>query len=264
MRTVRRRIGRFLLEAWLPVLLFVAWWVATDGSTSFYYPPLQDILEIVRDEWLGERFFDDLVPSLTNFVIGYAIAGVVGISLGLVLGLSPLLRRATAPTVDFLRSVPPPALISVMIILLGFEDSMKITAIAFASLFPVLLNTIDGVRGVDPVQLDMASAYRLRLSDRIFKVVLPAASPQIFAGLRISLAIAIAVMVFSEMFAGTEGLGFFIKFAQETYQIPQMYSGIIVIGLLGYLTNLLFVLVERRVLRWYRGWKRSTSDDGGT
>ncbi len=263
MKTARRRIGRFLLEAWLPVLAFVAWWVATDDSTSFYYPPLRDILQVTKDEWLGDRFFDDLLPSLTNFAMGYAIAGAVGISLGLLLGLSPLLRRATAPTIDFLRSIPPPALISVMIILLGFEDTMKVTAIAFASLFPVLLNTIDGVRSVDPVQLDMARAYRLRLRDRIFKVVLPAASPQIFAGLRISLAIAVAVMVFSEMFAGAEGLGYFIKFAQETYQIPQMYSGIIVIGLLGYLTNLLFVLAERRILRWYRGWKRAASDMGG-
>lgn len=263
MRSLPRRLGRVLVEAWLPVVLFVAWWVATDRSTSFYYPPLRTILRVTRHDWLGHRFFDDLVPSLTNFAVGYAIAAVLGISLGLLLGLSPLLRRATAPTVDFLRSVPPPALISVMIILLGFEDTMKITAIAFASIFPVLLNTIDGVRSVDPVQIDVADAYRLRLRDRLFKIVLPSASPQIFAGLRISLAIAVAVMVFSEMFAGTEGLGYFIRFAQETYQIPEMYSGIIVIGLLGYLTNLLFVLGERRVLRWYRGWKRATSDNGG-
>lgn len=263
MRNVARRLGLILLDLWLPVALFAAWWFGTRNSTSFYYPPLQTILRVTRDEWLGDRFFGDLVPSLLNFLAGYGIASVLGIALGLALGLSPLLRRATAPTIDFLRSVPPPALISVMIILLGFQDTMKITSIAFASLFPVLLNTIDGVRAVDPVQMDMAAAYRLTLSQRVLKVVLPSASPQIFAGLRISLAVAVAVMVFSEMFAGTEGLGYFIKFAQETYQIPDMYSGIIVIGLLGYLTNLLFVLAERRALRWYRGWKRSNSTNGG-
>ena len=180
---------------------------------------------------------------------------VIGIGLGLVLGLSPLLRRATAPTIDFLRSIPPPALISVMIILLGFERTMKVSAIAFASTFPVLHNTIDGVRGVEPTQLDMARAYRLPHRERILRIVLPGASPQIFAGLRVSLAVAVAVMVFSEMFAGTDGLGFFIIFSQQTYQIPEMYSGIIVIGLIGYAVNLLFVLCERRVLRWHRGWR---------
>lgn len=252
---MKRKVLGVLVEVWLPIVAFAAWWFATADSTNFYYPPLEEILDVTRDTWLGERFFDDLVPSLVNLVLGFALAGLVGISLGLLLGLSPLLRRATAPTIDFLRSIPPPALISVLIILLGFERTMKVSAIALASLFPVLLNTIDGVRGVDPQQLDMAKAYRINTVDRITKIVLPGASPQIFAGLRVSLAVAVAVMVFSEMFAGTDGLGFFIIFSQQTYQIPEMYSGIIVIGLIGYTVNLLFALAERRILRWHRGWR---------
>ena len=262
-RRVRRKVGGFLLEIWLPILAFGAWWYATEDSTSFYYPPFRDILTITKDTWIGDRFFDDLVPSLINLVAGFFLAAVIGIGLGLVLGMSALLRRASAPTVDFLRSIPPPALISVMIILLGFERTMKVSAITFAAVFPVLLNTIDGVRGVDQQQLDMANSYRVSRFERITRIVLPGASPQIFAGLRISLAVAVAVMVFSEMFAGTDGLGFFIIFSQQTYQIPEMYSGIIVIGLIGYTVNLLFVLAERRILRWHRGWRSAGTKGEG-
>jgi ABC-type nitrate/sulfonate/bicarbonate transport system permease component len=259
---VSRRVRALLLEIWFPIAAFVLWWQWSANSTSFYYPPLRDILEVTRDTWVGDRFFEDLVPSMRNFVVGFFLAAVIGVVLGVILGISPLLRKASAPTVDFLRSIPPPALISVLIVLLGFETTMKVSAITFASTFPVLLNTIDGVRAVDAQQLDMASAYRLRFRDRIFRIVLPGASPQIFAGLRVALAVAIAVMVFSEMFAGTDGLGFFIIFAQQTYRIPDMYSGIIVIGLLGYAANLVFMIAERRVLRWHHGWRSAGSTTG--
>jgi sulfonate transport system permease protein len=180
---------------------------------------------------------------------------VLGVVLGVTLGLWSIGRQATAPTIDFFRSIPAPALISIFIIIMGFGVSMKLSVIAFAALFPVLLNTIDGVRGVNQVQLDVATSYRLSTTDRIFRIILPAASPQIFAGLRISLAVALAVLVFSEMLAGTDGLGFFILYSQETYQIPAMWSGIILLGLLGYLVNVIFVLLERRVLAWHRGWR---------
>jgi sulfonate transport system permease protein len=113
------------------------------------------------------------------------------------------------------------------------------------------------------VQTDMATAYKLRARDRIFRVVLPSASPQIFAGLRVSLAVALAVLVFSEMLAGTEGLGFFILYSQETYQIPAMWSGIIMLGLLGYAVNIIFVLMERRIMGWHRGWRATARDAGG-
>ena len=205
----------------------------------------------------------DLLPSVERFVEGIALAVAFGVTIGLVLGLWPLGRRATAPTIDFLRSIPAPALISVMIVLLGFGDGMKVSAIAFAAFFPTLLNTIDGVRGVDPHQLEMARAYKIGRRDRILRIVLPAASPQIFAGLRVTLGVALAVMVFSEMVAGTSGLGFYIVFAQETYRIPDMWSGIIVLGLIGYAVNLVFLMTERRALRWHRGWRAAARDAGG-
>jgi len=259
---VRRRVGSLALELWMPIALVVTWWFWSEHSHSFFFPPLRKIMIQFRETWLFSRFASDLLPSLLRFAEGIAIAVVAGIGIGLLLGLWPLGRRATAPIVDFLRSVPAPALISVMIVLIGFGNGMKVTSIAFAAFFPTLLNTIDGVRGVDLLQIEMAQAYKVRRRDRIVRVVLPAASPQIFAGLRITLGIALAVMVFSEMAAGTNGLGHFIIFAQETYRIPDMWSGIIVLGLMGYAVNLAFLAIERRVMRWHRGWRAATKDAG--
>ena len=186
-----RRLSRFALEIWLPVVVVTAWWYFSRNSTSFFFPPLADIVNAIRDEWFFTHFKSDLLPSLARFASGLALAAVFGVVIGLALGLYTPLRRATSPVVDFLRSIPAPALISVMILLLGFGNGMKVTAIAFASFFPILLNTIDGVRGVEPLQLDMAHVYQLSRWQRITRIVLPAATPQIFAGLRVSLAVAL-------------------------------------------------------------------------
>lgn len=258
-----RRASTIALEIWLPIALVVLWWLLTRSGDSPYFPTLPLLTETFMDNWVFERVGSDLVPSVLLFLEGFGIAAILGITLGLGLGLWPLGRRATAPVIDFMRSIPAPALISVMIILLGFGQSMKASAVAFAALFPVLLNTIDGVRGVDPVQLDTGTVYRLRQRDRIFRIVLPSASPQIFAGLRISLAVALAVLVFSEMLAGTDGLGFFIVFAQETYRIPEMWTGIVMLGLLGYVVNLIFLATEHRIMAWHRGWRATARSSGG-
>jgi ABC-type nitrate/sulfonate/bicarbonate transport system permease component len=258
-----KRTSLLAVEILSPVVLFAAWWYLSLDSTSPFLPPLKHLVEVFKETWTLERIQHDVVPSMMNFGIGFILAGIIGTALGLVLGLNRPARRATAPTIDFLRSIPAPAIISVMIILLGFGVTMKITAITFASTFPVLLNTIDGVRGVDQQQLEMARAYRLRRRDEVFKIILPAATPQIFVGLRTSLAVALAVMAFSEMFAGTDGLGFFIIFAQATYRTSEMYAGVFMLGLLGYAVNLLFLATERRILRWHRGWRASELEAQG-
>jgi ABC-type nitrate/sulfonate/bicarbonate transport system permease component len=260
---VTRRIANVGLELWLPVAAVATWWFLSEDSNSPFFPPLRRIVQAFEDNWLFERVGTDLVPSLERFAAGLAVATVAGVAVGLLLGLWTPARRATAPTVDFLRSIPAPALISIMILLLGFGNTMKVAAIALASFFPILLNTIDGVRGVEPQQLEMARAYKLSRWQQIVRIILPAATPQIFAGLRVALAVALLVMAFSEMFASTNGLGFFILFAQETYRIPDMWSGIVMLGLVGYAVNLAFLLVERRALRWHRGWRATARDAGG-
>jgi ABC-type nitrate/sulfonate/bicarbonate transport system permease component len=169
------------------------------------------------------------------------------------LGMSPLVRRVASPIVEFLRAIPAPALLPFALLVLGVGNSSKIFVIAFVCLWPILLNAIDGVSGVDPTLVDTGRVYRIPARDRLTRVVLPAAAPQIFAGMRTSLSLALILMVISEMVASSNGIGYFVLQSQRSFAIPEMWSGIILLGILGYLFNAVFLLLERRALAWHRG-----------
>jgi ABC-type nitrate/sulfonate/bicarbonate transport system permease component len=245
------------LEVTVPILLLVIWGLWSSGSDTYYFPPLTDILSTFADTWLFERVGSDVVPSLVRMGLGFAIAVVVAVGAGLLLGLSPRARRGAAPIVDFLRAIPPPALLPFAILVVGVGDSMKVAIIAFVCVWPILLNTVDGVTGVDPTLRDTTRVYGVSRRDRLWRVMLPAASPQIFAGLRTSLSLALILMVISEMVASTNGIGYFVLQQQRTFAIPEMWSGILLLGILGYTLNGALVLIERRVLRWHRGARAS-------
>jgi len=252
--TVLRRIATTLA---LPGLLFVAWWVLSADSTDFYFPPLSGIVETLREEWLGPRLTADVLPSLLRLTAGFALAAVVAVALGMLIGLSRTVRGVLEPVLEFFRAIPPPVLVPVFILFLGIGDGMKVAVIAFGCTWPILLNTVEGVRAVDPVVVDTARAYRIGGMARLRHVVLPAASPQVFAGLRQGLSVAIILMVISELFAASNGLGFAIVQAQRTFAITGMWAGMLVLGLLGLLLALLFRVVENRVLAWYHGSRRA-------
>ena len=252
----RRTLG-LALELGAPALAIAAWWLWSVRAESFYFPPLPEILQTFMDTWVFERVRSDLLPSLARLGAGYAIAVVVAVVLGIALGLSPLARRATAPIVEFLRAIPPVALIPLAIVVWGIGNEMKVFVIAMVCVWPILLNTIDGVAGVDLTLTDTARAYGIRGFQRLRRVVLPWASPQIFAGMRTALSLALIVMVVSEMVASTNGVGYFVVQSQRSFAIPEMWAGILLLGLLGYALNLIFVLVERRVLAWHRGARAS-------
>ncbi|GAB3196645.1 ABC transporter permease [Geodermatophilus arenarius] len=252
--TVLRRIGTTLA---LPAVLFTVWWVLSADSTDYFFPPLSGIVETLGDEWLGSRLTADVLPSLLRLTAGFALAAVVAVALGMVIGLSRTVRGVLEPVLEFFRAIPPPVLVPVFILFLGIGDGMKVAVIAFGCTWPVLLNTVEGVRAVDPVVADTARAYRIDGMARLRHVVLPAASPQVFAGLRQGLSVAIILMVISELFAASNGLGFAIVQAQRTFAITEMWAGMLVLGLLGLLLALLFRVVENRVLAWYHGLRRA-------
>jgi ABC-type nitrate/sulfonate/bicarbonate transport system permease component len=254
---MRSRALPLALEITVPLALFALWGVWSSGSDTYYFPPLTDILDTFADTWLFERFGSDVVPSLVRLGLGYGIACAVAVAAGLALGLSRSLRRATDPIVQFLRAIPPPALLPFGILVLGVGNSMKVFIIAFVCLWPVLLNTIDGVAGVDPTLRETARVYAIPARDRLLRVTLPAASPQIFAGMRTSLSLALILMVISEMVASSNGIGYFVLQSQRSFAIPEMWSGILLLGILGYVLNAIFGLLERRALRWHRGARAS-------
>jgi ABC-type nitrate/sulfonate/bicarbonate transport system permease component len=250
---MNRRAALVGIEIAVPVAVIAVIWFWSSGSSVYYFPPLKDVLSTFRDTWLFSRVGSDVVPSLVRLFIGYFIAVAIGVGGGIALGLSPVLRRISAPIVEFLRAVPAPALLPFALLVLGVGNGSKIFVIAFVCLWPILLNAVDGVSGVDPTLVDTGRVYRIAASDRLRHVVLPAAAPQIFAGMRTSLSLALILMVISEMVASSNGIGYFVLQSQRSFAIPEMWSGIILLGLLGYAFNAVFLLVERRALAWHRG-----------
>jgi sulfonate transport system permease protein len=257
--TRRRLTGALvalLIEAVLPVAAVAAWWISSEGSTSTYFPPLSSILSALRSTWLFSRFGTDAVPSLEHLAAGMGIALTIGVLGGLVLGLTPFLADALAPVLEFLRATPGVALVPAALLLLGIGTRMQVSLIAYGTLWPILLNTIDGVRSVDPVVRDVVTSYQLTRWDRVWRVVLPAASPQIVAGVRTALSVGITVIVFSEMAGSTDGIGFQILQAQRSFAIPQMWAGMLFLGIVGYAVNVAFRGLERVLLGWHRGMQR--------
>ncbi len=249
----RQALARLLAGSWLFAVLVGLWWLLTEHSTSPYFPPLSQIVKELWKVWVFHGIRADLVPSLVHLALGYALAAVLGIALGALFWRVRTAKEALSPIVYFLYVLPAPVLLPAFILLFGIGSFMKIAIIAFASVWPVLFNTIDGMDGVDQVKLDTALSLGLSRSQTLRSVVLPGAGPQIAAGLRNSLQVAILLMVVSEMVASTAGIGYFILNAQQSFESVDMWTGIIVLGIVGSLLNLIFVVFERGALRWYYG-----------
>jgi ABC-type nitrate/sulfonate/bicarbonate transport system permease component len=246
-----RLIRRVVLFAALPALLLAAWWFASANSTKFYQPPLRTIVAYLPETW--RTLLGDLVPSLSRLLAGYLLALVVGIGLGVLIGSSRWLRALTEPVLEFLRAIPPPVLVPIIILVAGIGDVMKVLVVFSGCVWPVLLNTVEGVRATDEVLVDTCRSYRVRGGLRLRRLVLRSASPQIMTGARQALAVAIILMVISELFASSSGIGYRIVEFQRGFQIPEMWAGVLLLGLMGITLSLIFWLVERRVLAWYHG-----------
>ncbi|HEU5155885.1 MAG TPA: ABC transporter permease [Streptosporangiaceae bacterium] len=257
-----RAAARLVRVLGLPVALVLAWWAVTAGEDNFYFPPPTTVATTFVDVWVSGRLLDDVLPSVGRLLAGLALALAAGVGLGLLIGLSPRVRAVFEPALEFLRAIPPPVLVPVMLLVAGVGDRMKILVILSGCLWPILLNTVEGARSVDEVLGDTCRCYGIQGAARIRHLVLRAASPQIMTGIRQALSIGIILMVISEMFAASSGLGFAILQFQRGFQIPEMWSGMVVLSLIGVTLSVIFRQVERRVLAWHQGPRKRERAEG--
>ena len=254
----RRRALKITLEIAVPLAILGAWQAYTVHLDSAKFPRLSTILVEFRQMWLFSQFNEHVVPSLERIAAGFGIAVVIGVALGIPIGLSRWARLWAMPHIEYWRAMPPPALLPISIILVhSIGNRQKIAFIAFFCIFPILLNTIDGVRGIDPTLMETARSYNIPRREAIRRIVLPGASPQIAAGMRTSVSLAVIMMVLSEYFSSTSGVGYVLLISKNTFQFTPMWAAIVLIGVLGYLLNVVFLLAERRLLAWHRGWRAS-------
>lgn len=253
MSALRPALQRMAKVFLVPAALFVLWFVTSRDSTSFFFPPLRKILEAFADTWFSDRWSADVVPSLLRLTAGFLLALAVALLVGVPLGHSKRARDYAEPALEFFRAIPPTVMIPVLLVISGVGNTSKVAVIAFGCIWPMLLNTIEGVRSVDSLLKDTCDIYKIHGLRRLRVLTLRAASPQIVTGMRTGLSIAIILMVISEMFASRDGLGFTIIQFQRTFSIPEMWSGILLLGIIGVALSLLMRMFEMVVLRWYEG-----------
>jgi NitT/TauT family transport system permease protein len=191
-----------------------------------------------------------LGTTLGNYVQGFALAIVIGVPLGVAIGASRTIESATMGVIEFLRPIPAVALIPLAILVLGLGTPMVRFVIAYAAVWPILINTVYGVRGVDRMLYDVAATSGVTGAARIVQVTVPAALPGIATGIRISASVALVVCVTAEFLAGSAGVGAYMYTQQNAYQLPQLYAAAAVTGLLGVAIDKALRIGERRVLFW--------------
>jgi ABC-type nitrate/sulfonate/bicarbonate transport system permease component len=191
-----------------------------------------------------------LARSLSLLAAGYTIAVAVGVGLGLAMGCSRAIYGLFEPLIELMRPIPKTALVPPLFLFLGIGTTTMVTIVAVGCFFPVLINTVQGVHGIDPVLLDTARTFRRPRGRTVVEVILPATLPMIVTGMRVSLALGLILVVVAEMLAGTGGVGFLILDMQRSFDIVAMFAWLLILAVLGLALSLLFDFVETRAVPW--------------
>jgi sulfonate transport system permease protein len=215
-----------------------------------FFPAPARTFGALADQAASSDFWFAFRETLRRMAMGFVTASVAGVVLGALIGLSPRVRAYVEPSLELMRPLPASAMVPVFVLLLGLNDRMIVVAIAFSALWPVLLNTVHGFKTIEPRLVEVSRILRMSRLEMVWKIALPNAMPDIFAGLRLSLTVSLILAVVTEMLAGVAGLGQNITLAARSFRSADLYAGIVVLGAIGYLTNVALERAERYLLRW--------------
>ena len=258
---VWQRLKPIALALIVPLLLLAFWQVATTQGWTLLIPTPYQVAEYMVDfAWGG--IYDDaysatllthLLASMSRVYGGFALAALFALPIGLLIGRIPTARMLLDPFLQLMRPIPVTAWLPLSMILSGLGAKSAFALVCLGAFYPILLNTVFGVRSVDPKLFEAASMLGCKGNAQFFKVVLPAATPSIFTGLRLGLGLAWFVIVVGEMTGVPEGLGAVIMDGRTLSRTELVICGMIVIGVAGYLSDRIVVAVGNRLLRWSPG-----------
>ncbi|MEN3360810.1 MAG: hypothetical protein V7637_4792 [Mycobacteriales bacterium] len=224
-----------------------------------YLPPASSMAAALADLVREGDFWTAVTQTLRGWAAGLALAMLIGVTGGLVIGTVPLLRALTASTIEFLRPIPSVALIPLVVLIFGNRPESALTLVVYAATWQVLVQVLYGVADVDPVARDTARSYRFTRWSVARTVIWPTALPYVVTGFRLAAAVALILEITAELVIGVPGLGRAIGVAQSSGAVARTYALVIVIGLIGVAVNLAARAVERRVLRWHPSVRRETA-----
>lgn len=247
---VLKPLGRLLFPCILPVLLIAIWEFEGRRRTSVSFPPFSKVVAKLRKDWIFEGVSEYLVPSISRFTQGYVFGALLGIAIGVLIGAAPRIAQYLDPTLEFLRSVPPVAIIPIALLLFGLGNTMRIAVIIFGVFFPVLVNTTVGIRATRQERIDTARMYGLSRAAIVRRVMLPSAAPMISAGLRIALPIGLVMMVVSELIGANDGIGSYLVLRQAFFDSAGIYAAILILGVVANIITFGYNVAQRRLLPW--------------
>jgi ABC-type nitrate/sulfonate/bicarbonate transport system permease component len=250
------------LARWIVLAVGVELWqLWASARKSPFFPPPSTIASTMRAQWFSgpwDHLFltadaiGNIGPSLGRVLLALVIIVVVGVPLGIALGRSSAVADFLSPLLHFARSIPVVTMAPVFLALFKIGTQMEVATIVFGTIWPLLLNTIDGASSVDPVQLETARAFRYSAWERLRWLIVPAALPKIFTGLRLALSLSLILMVFAELAGSTSGIGYELGEANSSFNLPGLWGVIVLLAIIGYLMNGAVHLAEKRVLAWHR------------
>lgn len=252
--------SRIAMSIALPIVLLTAWQIAGTIAPTPFIPTPAKIGEYAWKLFFAggaymppdKAWFGQGLTTIGRILLGFALGAIWGVFLGTWMGLSRLFRYTTSWVFEFLRAIPATAVLPIFIIFLGGSDAMRIAFIAYSLSLYVLINAANGVGSVDPALIMMGRSFRLSRSTIVMRIVLPAAMPQIYAGLRIGTIGATILAIVSEYFVADNGIGFQIRATATSFNLPAMWSWLVLLSVFGLALNLVVEAVERRVLGWHR------------
>jgi ABC-type nitrate/sulfonate/bicarbonate transport system permease component len=222
------------------------------GDRAGIFPPPSVIFPSLAEMAVDGRLLPALGHTLYRLAAGYLLGLVPAVALGLLMGSSASVYRLFEPLVELLRPIPKPALVPPLMFFLGLGDAMKVTIVALAVFFPILINLVQAVRRMEPELLDAARTFGLGRGATLRKVVLPASLPPLMAGMQISLGLALVVVILAEMIGAGVGIGFGVIDAERSFRVKEMYAWVVATAVTGYLLNFLFEKWRERLLHWHR------------
>ena len=249
-----RRVALAEAAASLALLAAVLalWWMASHGGwiSRVFLPTPEATFDSLREGLSQGELAAFTAATTWRMVLGWLLASAAGVALGVAIGLSATVRGWLQPMLEFVRPLPASALLPLAIAIFGLSPAMVLSVVAFGAMWPVLLGTIHGLASVQPRLQEVARCLDLGRAAYVWKIGLPNALPDILAGMRLALTVALIVSVVGEMIASQSGLGQAILLAARAYRASELFAGIVLLGLIGLVSNALLALAERHWLKW--------------
>ncbi|MFF0572492.1 ABC transporter permease [Streptosporangium saharense] len=248
-----RRYFRSRVSGWTLVALVVVLW---ELYSNVDYDPTISSPSRIAETWWGEATTGDLLNQLTitlrTMAEALALAVPLGVGIGFLMGRSQVIWGLLEPLVEILRLTPATAILPIYILFLGLGDQMKVAVFLTGGIFPMIINSYAGARGVSKILSETAQTFRLSWLQTQREIALPFAMPYILVGMRQSLGMSLVLAVVIGMLAGNDGIGYYLMFAQQNFNLRQLLAGVLTVAFVGYVFNAVFLLLERRVTRWRR------------